>query len=290
MRHIALGLKPSSRAAMHQACVRRSVHLVAPDGWGTRLGVRTRHASQPRHFPSREGEGGRRRRGVCVRLLRWRTRGRNVGDGKSVLGSHSLLWRPERASRRSPAEPPRGVAARRRGVDEYTGAALRTAPPPSPTHIQRWQQLRVSGGRCAHAAVSRRPPSSLSRIVARTQSYTYAANVWALCLVQGQFLRPVPDPLMLRFATSFYRIAFAFSTRHRRHSPALRRLPRVPSRAPASPGTERRWGRERKRSPRCGRKGSGGVAEAERVNARLVVAVGRRPLPHAAPSGPPPRE
>ena len=34
-----------------------------------------------------------------------------------------------------------------------------------------------------HAAVSPRPPSSLSRITARTGGYTYAANMLALCLI-----------------------------------------------------------------------------------------------------------
>jgi hypothetical protein len=39
----------------------------------------------------------------------------------------------------------------------------------------------------SHAAVSRRPPISLSTIVARTHMYTYAAKVWDLSLVQGPF-------------------------------------------------------------------------------------------------------
>jgi hypothetical protein len=44
----------------------------------------------------------------------------------------------------------------------------------------------------AHEGVSRRPPISLSRIVARTHMYTYAASVWALSIVQGPF--PIPNP------------------------------------------------------------------------------------------------
>jgi hypothetical protein len=36
----------------------------------------------------------------------------------------------------------------------------------------------------AHEAVSRRPPTSLYTIVARTESYTYAAKVWVACTQQ----------------------------------------------------------------------------------------------------------
>jgi hypothetical protein len=44
-------------------------------------------------------------------------------------------------------------------------------------------------------AVSRRPPISLDTIAARTHMYTYAAEVWALSLVQGSiFCRPAPNP------------------------------------------------------------------------------------------------
>jgi hypothetical protein len=49
----------------------------------------------------------------------------------------------------------------------------------------RWWEI-------AHATVSRRPPISLYRIVARTAGYTYDANVWDLSIVQGIFCRPVP--------------------------------------------------------------------------------------------------
>jgi hypothetical protein len=41
----------------------------------------------------------------------------------------------------------------------------------------------------AHAAVSRRPPISLYTSVARTQSYTYDANVWDSSL-ETSFGRP----------------------------------------------------------------------------------------------------
>jgi hypothetical protein len=43
------------------------------------------------------------------------------------------------------------------------------------------------GWEIAHEAVSRRPPISLSRIVARTHMCTYTANVWDLSIVQGPF-------------------------------------------------------------------------------------------------------
>jgi hypothetical protein len=53
---------------------------------------------------------------------------------------------------------------------------------------------RDSGGRRAHAAASPRPPISTS-IVVRTESYTYAAKVWALSLVQGPFsVASSPNP------------------------------------------------------------------------------------------------
>jgi hypothetical protein len=51
-------------------------------------------------------------------------------------------------------------------------------------------------GEIAHAAASRRPPIPLSTIVARTNMYTYDANVWGLSIVQGPFSvapRQTPD-------------------------------------------------------------------------------------------------
>jgi hypothetical protein len=44
----------------------------------------------------------------------------------------------------------------------------------------------ISGGRGAHAAVSRRPPIPLFTIVARTHMFTYNANVLG-SIVQGPF-------------------------------------------------------------------------------------------------------
>jgi hypothetical protein len=48
---------------------------------------------------------------------------------------------------------------------------------------------KVAGFRweIAHEAVSRRPPIPLDTVVARTEGYTHAANVWALSLVPGPF-------------------------------------------------------------------------------------------------------
>jgi hypothetical protein len=70
------------------------------------------------------------------------------------------------------------------------------------------QKLRIVtssddfGWEIAHAAVSRRPPISLDRIVARTHMYTYAATVWDLSIVQGPFSVSPRQTLTRRFATS----------------------------------------------------------------------------------------
>ena len=63
------------------------------------------------------------------------------------------------------------------------------------THTRRRRTLEQgragtnmdSGGRAARAAVTRRPPISLSTSVALTEGCTYAAKVWAVFLVQGPF-------------------------------------------------------------------------------------------------------
>jgi hypothetical protein len=56
----------------------------------------------------------------------------------------------------------------------------------------RWKRVRTAnrdvrdfGWEIAHAAVSRRPPISLSRIVPRTEGYTHNATVWDSSIVQG---------------------------------------------------------------------------------------------------------
>ena len=59
--------------------------------------------------------------------------------------------------------------------------------------VQRCKRVSNREGTCtsrdfgweiAHAAVSRRPPISLSRIAALTESYTHDAGVWDLLIVQ----------------------------------------------------------------------------------------------------------
>jgi hypothetical protein len=55
--------------------------------------------------------------------------------------------------------------------------------------------VRDFGREIAHAAVSRRPPISLPRIVARTHMYTYDANVWDFVPRSTTiFCRPAPNP------------------------------------------------------------------------------------------------
>ena len=59
-------------------------------------------------------------------------------------------------------------------------------------------------------SLSRRPPLSLPRIVARTEGYTYAANFWDLSIVHRQFMSPTPN-LVLRFAfASLFGVAAAW--------------------------------------------------------------------------------
>jgi hypothetical protein len=66
------------------------------------------------------------------------------------------------------------------------------------------EKLRIVTGfrwEIAHEAVSRRPPISLHRIVARTHMYTYDAKVWDLSLVQRPFSVAPCQTLTFRFAT-----------------------------------------------------------------------------------------
>jgi hypothetical protein len=49
---------------------------------------------------------------------------------------------------------------------------------------------RDFGWEIAHAAVSGRPSISLDAIVARTEGYTHAANVWDVSIAQAIFLSP----------------------------------------------------------------------------------------------------
>jgi hypothetical protein len=57
----------------------------------------------------------------------------------------------------------------------------------------------ISGGRIVHAAVSRRPPISLYRTVART--HMYAAKVWDFSIVQRTNSIAPCQTLIVRFAT-----------------------------------------------------------------------------------------
>jgi hypothetical protein len=71
-----------------------------------------------------------------------------------------------------------------------------------PRMRRRMRKLRIvtcgiSGGRCAHAAVSRRPIHHRHQRhrQPRTEGYRYASKVCALSVVQGPFsARPVPNP------------------------------------------------------------------------------------------------
>jgi hypothetical protein len=77
----------------------------------------------------------------------------------------------------------------------------------------RWKRVRTAnrdvrdfGWEIAHAAVSRRPPISLSRIVPRTEGYTHNATVWDSSIVQG-FLSRRAETLLVtirHFSSSLY--------------------------------------------------------------------------------------
>jgi hypothetical protein len=62
------------------------------------------------------------------------------------------------------------------------------------------KSCRIVTWEIALEAVSRRPPIPLCTIVARTEGYTCAANVWDLSLVQGPFSVAPCETLALRFA------------------------------------------------------------------------------------------
>jgi hypothetical protein len=64
------------------------------------------------------------------------------------------------------------------------------------TAMRKWR-IGTFGWEIAHGAVSRRPPISLDTIAARTEGYTHAAKVWALCpSFKGHFLSPRAKPLV----------------------------------------------------------------------------------------------
>jgi hypothetical protein len=66
------------------------------------------------------------------------------------------------------------------------------------------QKLRIGlvGFRVGDRSRGRfRPPIPLTRIVARTEGYTYAAKVWDLSIVQGPFSVAPCQTLFVRFVT-----------------------------------------------------------------------------------------
>ena len=82
---------------------------------------------------------------------------------------------------------------------------------------------RDFGWEIAHAAVSRRPPIFLAKIVPRIEGYTYNASIWALSIVQGPFSAPC-QTLTLRFATfpTAVRLTDATHSHHARRCPTCR--------------------------------------------------------------------
>jgi hypothetical protein len=57
------------------------------------------------------------------------------------------------------------------------------------------------GDRVLEGKNARRPPNPSNTTVARTECYTYAANVWALSVVQGPF-SVAPRQTLIRFAST----------------------------------------------------------------------------------------
>jgi hypothetical protein len=68
--------------------------------------------------------------------------------------------------------------------------------PTPPFRVQRCESCESNcRDGIAHAAVSRRPPISLSRMVARAEDCTHAATAWAMSLVHAPFsVAPCPSP------------------------------------------------------------------------------------------------
>jgi hypothetical protein len=84
-------------------------------------------------------------------------------------------------------------------------------------HLRRCQKSRIASRRdfrweIAHAAVSRRPPISLDRIVARNHMYTHAANVWDLSIVQDHSLSPAPNPNIVTIRNFCIAVGYANPT------------------------------------------------------------------------------
>jgi hypothetical protein len=87
---------------------------------------------------------------------------RSSGRGRTS----ATPWRKSPAA--SSRSQPSSALARASCRSEHTGVAANAKVAN--------RDVRGFGWEIAHAAVSRRPPTSLSRIVARTEGYTYAVN------------------------------------------------------------------------------------------------------------------
>jgi hypothetical protein len=68
------------------------------------------------------------------------------------------------------------------------------------SEIQRWKKLRIVTYGFQVGDRSLDAPISLYTVVARTQGYTYAAQVWDLSIVQGPFSVAPYQTLIVRFA------------------------------------------------------------------------------------------
>ena len=68
--------------------------------------------------------------------------------------------------------------------------------------LTRNRDVRDFGWEIAHAAVSRRPPISLHKIVARTECYACDASVCDLSIVH--FLSRVPNLTVINQSTTLY--------------------------------------------------------------------------------------
>jgi hypothetical protein len=90
--------------------------------------------------------------------------------------------------------------------------ATPSGPPAPPLHSDGKvanRNVRDFGWEIAHAAVSRRPPISLSTMVPRAGGDAFEGGVWDWSIVQGQFSVAPCQTLTLRFAffSSLYAVA-----------------------------------------------------------------------------------
>jgi hypothetical protein len=103
--------------------------------------------------------------------------------------SHTAATRAGDTAEASAAEP---APCRRSSENNARASALRRSnhaaacPTAGASQRTRMGLMRVGIGRAAHAAVSPHAHTTLcTKSAARTKRYTYAAEVWALCIVQG---------------------------------------------------------------------------------------------------------